>query len=111
LTVYQPAHDFSFNHAHNEYLQIAAEGGVILSAAVAVLIVAGCLAIASALRRDRTPTFWMRAGAASALVAIAVQSLWETGLRMPANAVLCAISFAIAIHRPSGSPAKSSPGS
>jgi O-antigen ligase len=111
MTVYQPAHDFSFNHAHNEYLQIAAEGGVILSAAVAVLIVAGCLAIASALRRDRTPTFWMRAGAASALVAIAVQSLWETGLRMPANAVLCAISFAIAIHRPSGSPAKSSPGS
>jgi hypothetical protein len=43
----------------------------------------------------------MRAGAASGLIAIAVQNLWETGLRMPANAVLCALSLAIAIHRPS----------
>jgi hypothetical protein len=111
MTVYQRAHDFSFNHAHNEYLQIAAEGGVLLSVPVAVLILTACSAIAGALRRDRTPTFWMRAGAASALIAIAVQNLWETGLRMPANAALCALSFAIAIHRPSGAAAKSSPGS
>ncbi|HEY7284725.1 MAG TPA: O-antigen ligase family protein [Vicinamibacterales bacterium] len=101
MTVYQPAHDFSFNHAHNEYLQLLAEGGVLMSIPLAVAIVAGSAAIAGALRSDRTPTFWMRAGAASGLIAIAVQNLWETGLRMPANAVLCALSLAIAIHRPS----------
>jgi O-antigen ligase len=111
MSVYQPAHDFSFNHAHNEYLQIVAEGGLLLSIPVAALLLAGCSAIAGALRRDRAPTFWIRAGATSALVAIAVQNLWETGLRMPANAVLCALSFAIAIHRPPGAPAKSAPAS
>ena len=31
MTVYQPAHDFAFNHAHNEYLQILAEGGVLMA--------------------------------------------------------------------------------
>ncbi|HEX7137350.1 MAG TPA: O-antigen ligase family protein [Vicinamibacterales bacterium] len=109
MTVYQPAHDFAFNHAHNEYLQVLAEGGVLMSIPLAVAIVAGISAIADRLRRDRTPTFWMRAGAASGLAAIAVQNLWETGLRLPANAVLCALSFAIAVHQPAASPAATSP--
>ena len=106
MTVYQPAHDFAFNHAHNEYLQILAEGGVLMGMAVTVGIVAGIVAVAVALRRDRTPTFWMRVGAASSLVAIGVQNFWETGLRMPANAVLCALCLAIAMHDTSGSPTR-----
>jgi O-antigen ligase len=98
MTVYQPAHDFAFNHAHNEYLQIVAEGGLMMSIPVAVGIVAGLVAVADALKRDRAPTFWMRMGAASSLFASGVQNLWERGLRMPANAVLCALCFAIATH-------------
>ena len=42
--------------------------------------------------------FWMRAGAVSGLAAVAVQSVWEVGLRMPANAVLFAIVAAVATY-------------
>ena len=35
-------------------------------------------------------------------VAVAAQSMWETGLVMPANAALCAVVAAIAVHRPDG---------
>jgi hypothetical protein len=100
-SVYQGAHDFSFNHAHNEYLQIAAEGGGLLGIPAACAALAACVSIAERLRADRSPAFWMRAGAVSALTAIAVQSLWDTGLRMPANAVLFAVCAAVAIHEPS----------
>jgi putative inorganic carbon (HCO3(-)) transporter len=100
MVFYQGPHVFSFNHAHNEYLQILAEGGVLLALPAAVAIVAGALEIAGRLRRDRTPVFWLRAGAASGLAAIAVQNVWETGLRMPANAVLFVVCAAIAVHQP-----------
>jgi O-antigen ligase len=89
---------FHFNHAHNEYLQIAAEGGVLLAMPAAVAVVAGIRQIARRLRRDDTPIFWLRVGAASGLVAVAVQSVWETGLRMAANAALFALLAAIALH-------------
>jgi O-antigen ligase len=90
-----------FNHAHNEYLQVLVEGGILLAVPAAVALVAAGIAIRSRLRRDRTPMFWIRAGAASAMIAAAVQSMWDTGLRMPANAALFAIAAAIALHEPS----------
>ena len=86
------------NHAHNEYLQLAAEGGVMLGLVVAVLLATGIRKVARALGRDTTPVFWLRVGAASGLVAIAVQSIWDTGLRMPANTILFALLAAIALH-------------
>jgi O-antigen ligase len=97
MTVYQTPHLFAFNHAHDEYLQIAAEGGLLLVAPALLAIAAGARRIARLLRDDRTPLFWIRAGAASSLVAIAVQSVWETGLRMPANAVLFALCGGLAL--------------
>jgi O-antigen ligase len=98
MSVYQPPHQFAFNHAHDEYLQILAEGGVVLFALTAAAVAAGALVVRRRLRSDRSPLFWIRAGAASGLVAIAAQSVWETGLRMPANAVLFALCAAIATH-------------
>jgi O-antigen ligase len=89
---------FYFNHAHNEYLQLAAEGGVLLSVPVAVALIAGAREIGRRLGRDDTPIFWLRIGAASGMLAVAVQSVWDTGLRMPANAVLFALLAAIALH-------------
>ena len=50
------------------------------------------------LRRDDTPIVWLRIGAASGMLAVAVQSVWDTGLRMPANAVLFALIAAVAVH-------------
>jgi len=89
---------FYFNHAHDEYLQIAAEGGALLGIPAVLVMVASIRRIAGQLRADRTPIFWVRAGAASGLVAAAVQSVWDTGLRMPANAILFAILAALAMH-------------
>jgi hypothetical protein len=43
---------------------------------------------------------WPRIGSLAGLMAVAVQGLWETGLRMPANGVLFAVVAAIAVHRP-----------
>ena len=91
---------FFFNHAHNEYLQLVAEGGVLLAVPAAFALIAGVVIIAGHLRGDRTPIFWIRAGAAAAIVAVAVQSIWETGLRTPANGALFAVIAAIGCHEP-----------
>jgi O-antigen ligase len=99
MTVYQrQPHVFYFNHAHNEYLQLLSEGGVMLAVPAAIAVAAGAWQIWRRVNADRTAVFWIRAGAASGMLAVAVQSVWDTGLRMPANAVLFAILAAIALH-------------
>jgi len=89
-----------FQEAHNEYLQIAAEGGVLLAAAFAFCV---WRLIATVGRRfagaDEPPLVrWVRVGAVTALIAIALQSLMEFSLQMPGNAALFAVVAAIAIH-------------
>jgi len=91
---------FFFNHAHNEYLQLIAEGGVLLAVPAAIALIAGAAVVTSRLRSDRTPIFWIRAGAISGIVAVAVQGIWDTGLRTPANGALFAVIAAIACHEP-----------
>jgi O-antigen ligase len=101
MIVYQPSpHETFFNHAHNDYLQILSEGGVLLALPAVAAVVAGIIGIRSRLRDDRTSIYWVRAGAVSGLVAVAVQSIWEVGLRVPANTLLFAVLAAIALHRP-----------
>jgi O-antigen ligase len=89
-----------FNQAHSEYLQLAAEGGVPLIVAGAGVVAAFVRLAASRLREDLTGRFWVRAGAAAGLTAVALQSVWENGLRIPANALLAAILAAIVVHEP-----------
>ena len=97
--VYQPApHETYFNHAHNEYLQLLSEGGVLLAVPAVIALVAAVNSIRSRLAADRTPLYWVRAGAVSGMIGAAVQSLWETGLRRPANALLFAVLAAFAMH-------------
>ena len=88
-----------FNQAHSHYLQIAAEGGLLLlvpaAAGLAALVIQG----RRALEADRGEMFWVRVGAAAGLVGIAVQSAWDTPLVMPANAVLCATLMAALLHQ------------
>jgi O-antigen ligase len=93
-----------FNHAHNEYLQLLVEGGVLLVVPVACALVAACWGMRRRLNADGTAVFWIRAGAISGLAAVAAQSIWDTGLRMPANAVLFALLAAAALHAPESPP-------
>ena len=91
---------FFFNHAHDEYLQLFAEGGVLLVVPATVALLAAIAVSTSHLRADKSAIFWIRAGAIAALVAAAVQSVWDTALRTPANGVLFAVVAAAALHDP-----------
>ena len=88
-----------FNNAHSHYLQVAAEGGLLLLApvlaALALLVKFG----RRALREDEGEMQWARIGAAAGLVGIAVQSIWETSLVMPANAILCGALAGLLLYR------------
>lgn len=89
-----------FNHAHNEYLQVLAEGGLLVAVPTAATVVVGAWLAWRRLRRDESAIFWIRAGAMSGVAAVAVQSIWDTALRMPANGTLFAIVSAVALHTP-----------
>jgi O-antigen ligase len=90
-----------FEEAHNDYLQIAAEGGLLVSLpAVALIIVS-----AREIRRrfgeqgDSAAIFWVRAGAVAGLLTIALQEATEFSLQMPGNAALFCVLAAVAMHR------------
>ena len=100
LLYQQGSRVFFFNQAHDEYLQLAAEGGLALAIPAAIAICGGAALLLNRMRSDRTPIFWIRAGAIAGIVAVAVQNIWDTGLRTPANGVLFAVVAAIAVHQP-----------
>jgi hypothetical protein len=89
-----------FNQAHNHYLQIAAEGGLLVGIPVALALAAFARAGWRSLETDRSGVFWLRAGAASGLCGVAIQSLWETGLTVPANAAMATALAAMVLHVP-----------
>ena len=100
MLVYQEgSRQFFFNHAHNEYLQLVAEGGVLLAVPAALAIVAAVGAITARLRADHSAVFWIRIGAIAGLIAVAVQGIFDTSLRTPADGVLFAVVAAIALHQ------------
>jgi O-antigen ligase len=101
MRVYQrsgrPGH---YNQAHNQYLQLAAEGGLLLSVPVAIATIAFVRAARHRMRHDFSSMYAVRAGAIAGMIGVAAQSVFETGLRMPANAALFAVLAAAAAHGP-----------
>ena len=98
---YQEHHTESFTSAaHNDYLQLAAEGGLVL-----VTAIVACLSVVIRDVRRRfaedadSSAYWLRAGAVTGLVAIAIQETVEFSLQIPGNAALFAVVCAIALHR------------
>jgi O-antigen ligase len=105
MLVYQTeARHAIFAQAHNEYLQIVAEGGllVLIPAFVLVAIVLKTIARRLTAGQDDALTAWIRAGAVAGLVGIAAQSLVEFSLQMPGNRVLFVVLLAVAMHRSAG---------
>ena len=92
--------------AHNDYLQLAAEGGLLLG--VPVVVAAGVFAREVRRRfreaRDDTRTWWLRVGAVTGIAAVALQELVDFSLQMPGNAVLFVLLMAMAAHRRAAAP-------
>jgi O-antigen ligase len=97
INVYQTAEPgYAIDQAHNHYLQVMAEGGAALVLPGIVAAALFFLVASRALTRDTSSHYLIRAGACAGITGVLVQSMWETGLTMPANALLFAISAAIA---------------
>jgi hypothetical protein len=105
MLVYQTAgRPVMYAQAHNDYLQIAAEGGllVLVPAAIAIGVVLLGIRRRMTAGLDDEQTAWIRTGAVAGLVGIAAQSLIEFSLQMPGNTALFVLLLAIALHRSRG---------
>lgn len=88
-----------FNNAHSHYLQVACEGGLLLLVpALTAAAVLGRLGL-KAIGTDKGEMFWARVGAMAGLVGLAVQSIWEVALVMPANAILFGALAGLLLYR------------
>ena len=93
--------DEPYEGAHNDFLQLAAEGGLLVG--IPVLTTIGFF-IWDTRRRFRESwtdgtTEWLRTGAIVGLVLIAVQETVDFSLQVPGNAALFVVLAAIAVHR------------
>jgi hypothetical protein len=101
MMVYQSSNrQLHFQEAHNDYLQLASEGGLLLGVP---LLLALLIFVRDVRRRFRESpkegtTYWLRVGATVGLVGIAMQSVLDFSLQMPGNAALFALLAAIALH-------------
>lgn len=96
---------YQFVAAHNDYLQLAAEGGLLVGLAAGILIVVFALEVRRRFRSgadDRT-SYCIRVGAVAGLLGIALQETVEFSLQIPGNAVLFVILCAIALRWPAPS--------
>ena len=100
MLLYQTRNEgFHMAQAHNDYLQLLAEGGAV----VAVAAMAAAALLINAIRRTLDAAraeargYWIRAGAAVGLMTIALQEVVEFSLQIPANAFLFCTLAAIAL--------------
>jgi O-antigen ligase len=83
--------------AHNDYLQVLAEGGLLVAipATIAVILLARAILRNLRAARPEARGYWIRAGAAVGLLAMAVQEVFEFSLQIPADALLfCTLAAA-----------------
>ena len=87
--------------AHNDYLQLAVEGGLLVCIPVLIAIV---LLARLMWRRLHQPqdemTWWIRMGAIAGICGMAIQEISDFSLQIPGVALLFATCVAIAIHEP-----------
>jgi len=88
-----------FNNAHSHFLQVAAEGGILIIVPVVAAVWSLARLVTRAIKAERGEVFWIRVGAAAGLVGLAVQSVWEVALVMPANAVMAGVLAGLAVYQ------------
>ena len=92
---------YFFAQAHNDYIQLAAEGGLLVTAPALVCLAVFARDVRRTMGGPRSETAeWLRAGAVASLIAIGFQETVEFSLQMPGNAALFAVVCAIAVHQP-----------
>ena len=87
-----------FTEAHNDYLQLLAEGGALVCIPAILVIVAFVWLVRGRFREESVESseYWIRTGAVTGILAIALQELSDFSLQMPGNAVLFVVLLAIA---------------
>jgi O-antigen ligase len=108
-----PLSDPSLNpvNAHNDYLQLGIEGGLLVAIPVLILVAVLLYEIYCRFREPQTPeTYWVRLGSTAGLTGIAIQELSDFSLRIPGVAILFVTALAIARHQPHDCPARRSHG-
>jgi O-antigen ligase len=85
--------------AHNDYVQMLAEGGLLVTIPAALVVALLARAIRRNLRAAEREArgYWIRAGAAVGMLAIGVQEVFEFSLQIPANALLLCTLAAVAL--------------
>ena len=91
--------DFHLREAHNDYLQLAAEGGLLLGLPILCTIATLARDVRRRFADSTGSSYWIRLGAVTGLIAVAFQSTVEFSLQMPGNAALAAVLVGIALHR------------
>lgn len=103
MLVYQTGDRTSmYAQAHNDYLQLVAEGGLLVAIPA---VLAAALIVWRIWRRlragdDDVVTRWVRVGAVAGLVGIATQSVVEFSLQMPGNTAMCVLLLGLALYCP-----------
>jgi O-antigen ligase len=100
---HDPAVKFSFSTPHNDYLQAASDGGLLVGLPLAATLGVLVVRIWRELRdpaENPSSEAWTRCGAVLGLLAVALQELVDFGLQTPANAVMFVVLAAYAAARP-----------
>jgi O-antigen ligase len=96
--------EFRVRAAHNDYLQIAADGGLLLVIPAAIAVLAFVFAVRRQLASDNPESveYWIRVGAVVGMLSMALQSCVDFSLQIPGNAALFCVLGAIALHPTAG---------
>jgi len=102
MLFYQPPQlTARWEFAHNDYLQLAAEGGWLLGVPIVLCLIAAAREVARQVRAPQeSEAFWIRMGAVVGLVGIGVQELADFSLQLPGITLLFGALLAIAIYEP-----------
>jgi len=93
--------DRFYGESHNDYLELLAGGGLLVGIPVLLCLLWMAREVRRRMKADPPSTsWWLRRGAITAILAVALQESVEFSLQMPGNAVLFAVVCAIALHRP-----------
>jgi O-antigen ligase len=100
MPVYQQiAHTILINHAHNQYLHVMAEGGLLVGIPLAVALLTFVLIGRRRLGADTTAMVHVREGAMAGLCGLALLGLFDVPSLTPAVILLAAVNAAIVVYR------------